>query len=91
MGIVKQGLDPALGDDPAISKVGQEQVRTMSHFQPRMAVVWAVAPTEVAVKSRKQLVVQLTQLHAVPMGPKDEVFCRSKVSAGSNGGVSSLR
>jgi hypothetical protein len=47
-GIVNRGLDRGQGDDLGISQVGQEQARTMDHFQLlRMAVVcvWAEAST----------------------------------------------
>lgn len=91
-GIVSRRLGRTEGRDPAIPQAGQEQVRTMDHFQPlRMTVTWAGASTEVAVKSRKRLFVQLTHRQAVPLGPIDEVFRPSKESASINGGVPYLR
>jgi len=90
-GIVNRGLDRFPGDDPAISQVGQEQARTTDQAPViRVAVVWAVASTQVAVESRQRLFVQLTHRDAVPMGPIEEVFRRSKVSAGNPPGVPCL-
>jgi len=54
-GIASRGLGRPQGNDPVISRVGEEQARTMDHFQPlRMLVVWAVASTQMAVESRKR-------------------------------------
>ena len=54
-GIASRGLGRPQGNDPVISRVGEEQARTMDHFQPlRMLVVWAVASTQMAVESRKK-------------------------------------
>jgi hypothetical protein len=53
--------------------------------------MWAVASTQVALESRKRLLVQFTQWHAVPIRPKDEVFRRSKVSASNPPDVSCLQ
>ena len=89
-GIVSWGLDRGQGDDPSILQVGQEQARTMDQWLC-MAVVWAVASTQVAVESRKRLFVPLTHRHVVPMGPIDEVFRRSKVFASNPRGVPCLR
>ncbi len=57
----------------------------------RMAIVWAAASTQVAVESREKLLVHLTQRHAVPIRPVDEVLRRSKVSASYPPDVSCLR
>jgi hypothetical protein len=90
--ILNRGLGRTKGIDPSISQVGQEQARAMDHCQvPRLAVVWAVASTQVAVESRKGLFVPLTHRHAVPMGPIGEVLRRSKVPASRDRGVARLR
>lgn len=90
-GIVNWGLDRWQGDDPSISQVGHEQTCTMDHLQRlRVAVVGTVASTQVAGESCKGLLIQLTQRHAGPIGPIDEVFSRPKVSASSNRAVASL-
>src|SRR6266705_2130785 len=68
------------------------KARSTDHFQPCCrAVVWAVASTQVAVESRKRLLVPLAHPHALAVGPIDEVFGRSKVSASCTGGVARLR
>ena len=90
--IVTGCLSRTQGDDPGISQVGQEHARTMDHSRRvRMAVMWASASTQVAVESRKRLLVHLT--HGMPCrsGPIDEVFRRSEVSASGTGGVARLR
>src|SRR5215470_13985169 len=91
-GIVNRGFSRAQSDDPEIPQVVQEPVCTVD--PPHLigvAVVWAMASTQVAVESRKRLIVQLTHRYAMPMGPVDEVFRRSKESACTSRGVACLR
>lgn len=91
-GIVNRGLERGQGDDPGISQVGQEQARTMDRSQLiRMAVVGAAASAQVALESRKGLLVQLTHRHAVPMGPIDELLRRSEMFASCKRGITCLR
>jgi len=45
----------------------------------------------VAVESPKRLLVPLAHRHALAVGPIDEVFGRSKVSASCTGGVARVR
>jgi hypothetical protein len=91
-GIVNRSLGSVQSDDPGILQVGQEQARAMYHSQLlRMAVMWATAPTEVTVEARQRLLVQLAHPRAMPMGPIDEVFRRSKMSTSGNGSVARLR
>ena len=60
-GLLNMRLNRWKGDDPGISQAGQEQARAMDHFQSlRLAVVWAAASTQMVVKSRQRLLVQLT-------------------------------
>ena len=75
--IVNWGFDRFLDDDPGLSQVGQEQARTTDHTQLiPMAVVWAVASTQVALESHQGLFVHR---HGLPMGPIEKVLRRSKV------------
>jgi hypothetical protein len=93
-GLLDMRLDRWQGDDPGISQVSQEQARTPDHFPLfRRAVVWTVAPTQMAVESREGLFVQvqLTHRQAVLKGPMDEVLRRSKMFASRNRGVARFR
>jgi len=61
---------------------------------PRMAVMWTLAPTQVAFEPYQRLFVQLTLWRAVPIVPiyeVDEVFRRSEMFASRNGGVAGFR
>jgi hypothetical protein len=91
-GLLNRRLNRWKGDDPGISQAGQEQARAMDHLQSlRWVVVWAAASTQVVVKSRKRLLVQLTHGHAMPMGPIDELLHHSEMFASSPPGITSLR
>jgi hypothetical protein len=60
----------------------------------RMAVVWTLAATQVALESQKRLFVQLARWRAVPIGTiddVDEVFRRSEMFASRNRGVARFR
>ena len=86
---------PAQLDDPGISEVAQEQVDTTDYLLwPRMAVMWTLAPTQVAFEPYQRLFVQLTLWRAGPIVPiyeVDEVFRRSEMFASRNGGVAGFR
>ena len=61
---------------------------------PRMAVMWTLAPTQVAFEPYQRLFVQLALCRVVliiPIYEAEEVFRRSEMFASRNGGVAGFR
>jgi hypothetical protein len=59
-----------------------------------MAVLLTLTPTQVPLEPRQRLLVQGTLRRAVPIVPiheVDEVFRRSEMLAGRNGGIAGFR
>jgi hypothetical protein len=78
--------------DSGVSQVFQECARTLYQaLSVRMTLMWASASTEVAAELCERLLVHLLSRQAVPIGPVDEVFRGSQISARGNRGVAHFR